>query len=285
MLLLLGQFLSAQEVVSDSLWGWKHQRDIGILLNQSSFDNWLAGGTTNFSGTLNFDYKITYSGEVWLLTSKVDAALGYAKIDSEEFVKKTEDRLEIDATLERKSNHRWKWSSSFNLKTQNTPGYTFVEMQNNQIERIKSTGFFSPAYALLGVGTTYSKTKGFTFQFQPFTARVIVVDKAFTQSISTGERYFGVEQGGSVRWEAGTSLVMQTQHELFKNVFFSNKLTLFANYFEEIKNIDLDYTGTVDMKVNEYLSAMLELQLVYDDNALEDLQLRQVFGLALSLPF
>jgi hypothetical protein len=39
------------------------------------------------------------------------------------------------------------------------------------------------------------------------------------------------------------------------------------------------------MKVNEYLSAILEAQMLYDDNALADLQFRQVFGLAVSLPF
>ena len=107
----------------------------------------------------------------------------------------------------------------------------------------------------------------------------------FTQSIGPGDSYFGVKQGESARWEAGASLSMQVKHELVKNVFFSNTFSLFSNYLTETKNIDLDYTGTLDMKVNNYLSAMLELQLVYDDNALNDLQLRQVFGLALSLPF
>lgn len=283
--LLVAQYLSAQEAVSDSLSGWKHQREIGLLVNQSSFNNWLAGGTTNFSGTLNFDYNITFQDEVWLWTATADVALGFAKIDSEEFVKKTEDRLAIDAVLERKSNKRWKWSSSINLKTQNTPSYTFVDGQNNQIERIKSTAFFSPAYLRLGVGTSYRKSESFSLQFQPLTARVILVDKVFTHSIDPDDSYFGVKQGESARWEAGASLSMQAKHELVKNVFFSNTLSLFSNYLTETKNIDLDYTGTLDMKVNKYLSAMLELQLVYDDNALNDLQLRQVFGLALSLPF
>lgn len=110
----------------------------------------MRGGTTNFSGTLNFDYNITFQDEVWLWTATADVALGFAKIDSEEFVKKTEDRLAIDAVLERKSNKRWKWSSSINLKTQNTPGYAFVEGQNNQIERIKSTVFFPLLICVLG---------------------------------------------------------------------------------------------------------------------------------------
>jgi len=78
---------------------------------------------------------------------------------------------------------------------------------------------------------------------------------------------------------------MQSKVTVLKNVFFSNKISLFSNYLEEFKNIDLDYTGTLDMKVNDYLSAMIEVQLVYDDNALSDLQLRQVFGIAIALPF
>ena len=117
------------------------------------------------------------------------------------------------------------------------------------------------------------------------TARVIIVDQIFTQSIGPEERYFGVKQGEITRWEAGVSLAMQSKVELLKNVFFSNKISLFSNYLEDIKNVDLDYTGTLNMKVNDYLSAMIELQLVYDDNALKDLQLRQVFGIAIGFPF
>ena len=284
-LLLLGQYLFAQEKAQDSIKTWHKEGKIGVLVNQSSFKNWLAGGTTNFSGTMNFDYKIVYKNEAWLWTSIADIALGFAKIDSEEFVKKTEDRLEINSQLERKSLKPWKWSSSFNLKTQNTPGYTFVANENNSIERIKSTGFFSPAYLRLGLGASYKKSEAFAFQFEPLTARVIIVDQIFTQSIGPEERYFGVKQGETTRWEAGVSLAMQSKVELLKNVFFSNKISLFSNYLEDIKNVDLDYTGTLNMKVNDYLSAMIELQLVYDDNALKDLQLRQVFGIAIGFPF
>lgn len=282
---MLGQYLFAQEKAQDSIKTWHKEGKTAVLVNQSSFNNWLAGGTTNFSCTMNFDYKIVYKNEAWLWTSITDIALGFAKIDSEEFVKKTEDRLEINSQLERKSLKPWKWSSSFNLKTQNTPGYTFVANENNSIERIKSTGFFSPAYLRLGFGASYKKSEAFAFQFEPLTARVIIVDQIFTQSIGPEERYFGVKQGETTRWEAGVSLAMQSKVELLKNVFFSNKISLFSNYLEDIKNVDLDYTGTLNIKVNDYLSAMIELQLVYDDNALKDLQLRQVFGIAIGFPF
>ena len=281
----MGQFLFAQEKAQDSVKTWHKEGKIGVLVNQSSFNNWLAGGTTNFSGTMNFDYKIVYKNEAWIWTSIADIALGFAKIDSEEFFKKTEDRLEINSQLEFRPEKSWKWSSSFNLKTQNTPGYTFVANENNSIKRIKSTGFFSPAYLRLGLGASYKKSDAFAFQFEPLTARVIIVDQIFTQSIGPEERYFGVKQGETARWEAVASLAMQSKVELLKNVFFSNKISLISNYLEEMKNVDLDYTATLNMKVNDYLSAKTEIQLVYDDNALRDLQLRQVFGIAIGFPF
>ena len=238
----------------------------------------------SFSGTLNFDYDIHYQSEQWNWTTTLDAALGYAKNMGQDYFNKTEDQLEINTLLNLKSSRRWNFSSSFNLKTQNAPGNNFIETAGN-IERIKTSGFFSPAYMRLGLGMAYKKEKKLALQFNPITARLIVVDRAFTQNLAQGETYFGVEADKTTRWEAGASLALQSELMIFKNVVMSNQLSLVANYLQEVKNIDLDYTINFNMKVNEYLSAILEAQMLYDDNALADLQFRQVFGLAVSLPF
>ena len=162
LLLILGFFvgstLFAQEVEGDSLPRWKQERKIGVLINQSSFDNWLAGGVNSFSGTLNFDYNIYYQSEQWDWTTTLDAALGYAKNMGQDYFNKTEDQLEINTLLKLKSSRRWNFSSSFNLKTQNAPGNNFIETAGN-IERIKTSGFFSPAYMRLGLGMAYKKEK------------------------------------------------------------------------------------------------------------------------------
>jgi len=51
----------------------------------------------------------------------------------------------------------------------------------------------------------------------------------------------------------------------------------------EPENIDFDYSLTATMKVNAYISTQLEVQLVYDDNAVQALQSREVFGVGVSL--
>ena len=282
--LLVVNTLFAQEVERDSLPKWKHERKLGVLINQSSFDNWLAGGVNNFSGTLNFDYDVHYQSDKWNWITTIDAALGYAKNMGQDHFNKTEDQLEVNTLLALKSSRKWNFSTSFNLKTQNAPGNNFIETAGN-IERIKTSGFFSPAYMRLGLGITHKKGKELALQFNPLTARLIVVDKMFTQNLAQGETYFGVEADKTTRWEAGVSFALQSELMIVKNVVVSNQLSLVANYLEEVKNIDVDYTINFNMRVNEYLSAILEAQMLYDDNALADLQFRQVFGLAISLPF
>jgi hypothetical protein len=202
----------------------------------------------------------------------------------QDYFNKTEDQLEINTLLALKSSRRWNFSSSFNLKTQNAPGNNFIETAGN-IERIKTSGFFSPAYMRLGLGMAYKKEKELALQFNPLNARLIVVDRAFTQNLAQGETFFGVEADKTTRWEAGASFALQSELLILKNIVMSNQLSLVANYLDEVKNVDVDYTINFNMKVNEYLSAILEAQMLYDDNALADLQFRQVFGLAVSLPF
>lgn len=282
--LFVSSMLSAQEVKGDSLPKWKQERKLGVLINQSSFYNWLAGGMNSFSGTLNFDYHLHYQSDQWDWITTVDAALGYAKNMGQDYFNKTEDQLEINTLLALKSSRRWNFSSSFNLKTQNAPGNNFIETAGN-IERIKTSGFFSPAYMRLGLGMAYKKEKELALQFNPLTARLIVVDRVFTQNLAQGETFFGVEADKTTRWEAGASFALQSELMILKNVVMSNQLSLIANYLDEVKNVDVDYTINFNMKVNEYLSAILEAQMLYDDNALADLQFRQVFGLAVSLPF
>ena len=62
----------------------------------------------------------------------------------------------------------------------------------------------------------------------------------------------------------------------------SNVLALYSNYLENPGNIDINYSANVNMKVNEWLSANLIFQAIYDDNAVGAFQVREVFGLGLN---
>ena len=48
-------------------------------------------------------------------------------------------------------------------------------------------------------------------------------------------------------------------------------------------NIDLDYLAQIEIDVNPLLSTQLIFQLIYDDNAIARLQVREVFGVGVQL--
>ena len=68
-----------------------------------------------------------------------------------------------------------------------------------------------------------------------------------------------------------------------KNVFIENRLAVYSDYLGKPENIDFDYTLAAEMKVNELISTQLEVQFVYDDNAVQALQAREVFGIGVRM--
>ena len=69
------------------------------------------------------------------------------------------------------------------------------------------------------------------------------------------------------------------------NVSMENTLNLYSNYLEAAKNVDMDYTLSMVMRINRYLTTNLVFQAIYDDNAFQGFQTRQIFGLGMNFGF
>jgi hypothetical protein len=69
------------------------------------------------------------------------------------------------------------------------------------------------------------------------------------------------------------------------NVSVENRLNLYSNYLDNPQNVDVDYQMNVIMKINKYLSANVALQAIYDDNSIQAVQVREVFGLGVNYGF
>jgi hypothetical protein len=76
-----------------------------------------------------------------------------------------------------------------------------------------------------------------------------------------------------------------------ENVTFENILNLYSNYRDNPKNIDVDYTLNIIMKVNKYLSTNFAFQAIFDDNSHAEgcnyakLQTRQIIGVGVNYGF
>jgi hypothetical protein len=269
------QSLYAQEtpIENAETTAWSRSGTFTFLLNQSAFENWVAGGVSSVSGTVGVNYDINYLKGNWSWDNKIIASFGITKI-KEEDVKKTDDRLEWNSVIGKKAKGYWFYSAFLNFKTQ------FTDDLDSDTEG--PTKFLSPGYLQIGPGMLWKKSENLKVNIAPATSKLIVVDKNLTLPDAA---YFGVEEGKSTRFEFGASVGAYYKFDLMKNISMENTLNLYSNYLEDPQNVDLDYTMNLVMNINKYISTTLAYQTIYDDNAFEGLQTRQVFGLGVNYNF
>jgi len=68
-----------------------------------------------------------------------------------------------------------------------------------------------------------------------------------------------------------------------KNIFWENKLSIYLNYLEKPQNIDFDWDTNIRFKVNDKISGNFIMHLLYDDDLVGKLQLRELLGLGINI--
>jgi hypothetical protein len=261
---------------------WTKKGNFSLLFNQSNFNNWAAGGENNMSGNLGINYDFNYKKKEVTWDNKIIASYGLVKTKNSPFEKKTDDRLELNSLLGKKAKGLWYYSAILNFKTQIAKGYIYGKDANGAEIRTETTNLLSPGYLTFGPGMLWKKSNNVKFNLAPVTSKITIVDSDFTVP---NKGYFGVEEGKNVRYELGFYGSGYYKFNLMTNVSLENILSVYSNYIDKPENIDLDYQINIVMKINRYLSTNLSIQAIYDDNAFQGFQTRQVFGLAVNFGF
>ncbi|MBF6641401.1 DUF3078 domain-containing protein [Flavobacterium sp. J49] len=254
--------------------GWEKKGVATVLLNQASFNNWLAGGQSSISGNTGIKYDLNYKSDTWTWDNKLNANYGLTKINGQD-LRKTDDRFEFNSLLGKKASGEWYYSFFFNFKTQFDSGF---DPANNTI---KISHFLSPSYTQFGPGMMWKKNDNLKINVAPATSKIIMVHKHFTELGPA----FGVRMGESSRYEFGAAVNAYYKFNIMENVSAENIFNSYTNYLEDVYNVDIDYTLNIVMKVNKYLTTNFAFQTIYDDNAYRGFQTRQVIGIGVNYGF
>ncbi|SNR37977.1 Protein of unknown function [Lutibacter agarilyticus] len=268
----------AQEKTKDTTY-WNKEGKISFLFNQSAFSNWVAGGENTIAGNLGVDYTFDYVKDKITWNNRIVASYGLTNSKNNEFTKKTDDRLQLNSVIGLKAKNYWSYSFFLNFNTQFAKGYEYGKDANGKEIRTEYTNFMSPGYLAFGPGLLWEKNKNLKFNISPVAVKLVFVDKAFTLP---NDKYFGVEEGKGLRTELGLRASGYAKFNIMENISMENILVLYTNYLEDPQNVDLDYTMNLTLDVNKYISANLIFQAVYDDNAFEGFQIREVFGIGVN---
>ncbi len=258
-ILVMSQLITAQENPDTSY--WRHSGKVALNFSQVGLSNWTGGGdpSMSFNGIFNYTFKFERDPHLW--QNMLDAGYGAQRIGGkEEPFKKSDDKFVFISRYGYKIKGKWYASVLSDFRTQFYNGYSY----DNDTSIYIST-FMAPAYWKLGLGITYShkfsEEESVSFTFSPLDGRTtFVLDDELS-----GQGAFGVDPGQKTEFHAGMDLTMAFNKELVKNVTLTTTLGLFSRY-EDLAVVDVNWDMAIWFKINEFLSANISTQLIYNQD-------------------
>lgn len=243
---------------NDSIpWVWKRGGLVNANIAQGSLSNWAAGGD-EFSLSVNtyFNYFLLHKKGRINWDNSFEFNLGFLQ-SSSLGSRKNDDRFDLLSKYGYQlDSGRWYISALANFRSQFFDGYTYKGRKG-----IFASTLLSPAYALTSIGFDYKHNKLSVF-LSPVTSRwVIVANKALSDSGA-----YGVPRGKHVIEEFGAFATVNYSTSFTRSVTYKGRADFFINYRNRPENVDLFVTNTLSFKINKYLSATYNLDLIYDDD-------------------
>jgi len=247
-------------LVTDSTQGWKRGGVFSLNLAQTSLTNWAAGGQNSFAvnGMLSTFANYKRGKTVWV--NSLDLGYGVLKQGGTGY-RKTDDKFDLLSKYGYEAFKNFYYAALLNFKTQMAPGYKYSDAGRELISDL-----FAPAYLLAALGLDYKPSDHFSAFIAPLTGKITFVNNK--QLSDAGA--FGVTPGKKSLSEFGGYLrAIYTKNdfknEFLKNVTFTTKIDLFSNYIKNPQNVVVNWETLLAFKVNKFLSANINTQLVYDD--------------------
>ena len=270
---------------------WKYSGITSLNLSQLSLTNWAAGGQNSISG--NALVKLSADFDDGTLNWDNDLILGFGLIrQGSSPTTKSDDQIEISSKFGYKAAEKWFYTALFSFKTQFAEGYD----NPDEDDRMKISDFMSPGYINLSVGMDYKPNKQFSLLLAPLSTKLTFV---MDEELSAAGSY-GLGAGETVRGEFGGYIKIAYKQEILKNVMLDTKIDFFSNYLENPQYVDVNWDLLLTFKVNEFISASLMTQLIYDydikfgydstgdgeiDSYEARVQFKELFGLGLTYSF
>jgi hypothetical protein len=251
---------------------WTLRAMTGLTGTQTSFVNWAAGGRNNVTALAFFEGSAKYLKGRNKWDNDLKLALGgllyMDSVGRKEGLQKTDDRIELSTSYGYEFEKKWFYTVLGSFKTQFLDGYDYPN------DSVRISRFMAPAYVNVSLGIEYVPKPYVSFYLSPVAGKITIVN----DEVLANEGAFGVDPairdtagnilatGNRVRYEFGAYFRMKFEKTIAKNIDMKTKVELFSNYMENPQNIDVIAENMFVFKVNDWFSASLNWNLIYDDD-------------------
>ncbi len=270
--------LMAQDAPADSAAAWMTEATGQLSFAQAGFRDWQEGGVNTLALSSGINGKANRTSNRWKQTHEMRLTFGFVKQDTLDF-RKAEDLIQFLSALQYQGTgffERFNPTFAASLRTQFAEGFNYDKdpLGLDRALPAKVSAFFAPATLTQSVGLTYKPLEWLT-------QRVGVATKETVVTIERLRVLYGVDPEDAVRFEVGLESFTEVDKEVFENVLYKSKLSLFAS-FNQLKKPDALWENLITMKVNRWLNVSFEFVTLYDLDITSEVQLKEVLSVGVS---
>lgn len=261
---------------------WNRKTSVIFNTEQLQQDNWSAGGYSNFSFSSFFKGFYNFHKNKHKLDNSIEFSYGRTRQDvsgkgindkTNKWIK-SEDKIELNSIYGYSAINAWNYSALLNIKTQFDKGY-----KNDSI--LISAGL-SPCVITSSIGLEY-KIKHFSALFSCLTGKTTYC--ADNRLRKKGNFSFD-EDNKAWDFSVGSYVKLFFQRDVFTNVNLLCKIDFYYDY-EKRSILDTDISSEIflNMKINKFLTAFINIQAVIDKDFNSKLQYKERMGIAIPITF
>ncbi len=247
---------------------WDIRLRTGLNGSQAYYREWSQGGVDRIAVIANAMFSGVYTDGPYQYGFRLDLRYGQTRLDRGDF-RKSEDVIRLRNQFRRRfSDERFSLTANLNFETQFDKGY------DRSFENVQSR-FLAPATLTETIGLAYDPDEYFRSTFG------ISLRQTFIRDTTLSERY-GLDEGEWFRNEAGFTLIINYEREIWENVRYTGYLETFSNLQKSLLSTDIVFTNELIGRINSYLTTNFEFALQYNDDITKALQIKQILSVGLS---
>ncbi len=265
---------------------WTMAGSAGVTGSQMTLTNWAKGGDPSVAADFQFNYSVDYKKNSVLWQNRLELAYGLNRTESNG-TRKTNDKIYLSSSYGQKVYDNLYISALLKFNTQFAAGYDYAVVDEATGGYKQTSGFMAPAYFSGGLGVEWKPKAWLSVNASPATWKATVVEVEALRPI------YGMDDR-TTRHEFGGNVKIEAQGTIWGDLSGYTRLNLFSNFLENPQNVDVDWTMRLDLKINKWLSANINLQMIYDDDinipqpdgkAYPCLQVQEVAGVGFLVKF
>lgn len=247
---------------------WTHSLSGDLTANQVALKDWSQGGDNALAWGFSLNGKSLRSAARAGWETGYKFAFGQNKLGDQD-IRKTVDKFEVETALTYNTGHYIRPYVKATLKTQMFRGYRYEANRRTAV-----AGLFDPAYLTQSVGGGIQPRPEVKTRFGLAVREIITRDyNAYADKKSTAK----VEK---VRVDGGFESVTDAAWQLADNIQLKSKLEIFVPPFD-IGDTSIGNDASLVVKLSEYITLNVNLQILNDPTSSDDVQLKQTTALGL----